>query len=59
MEIPGHDRVPLYVSQDTMITPQIESLAENESTTPSRNDIIPEKFKLETTLAKNCVKGVG
>ena len=59
VEIPGHDRVPLYVSQDTMITPQIESLAGNESTTPSQNDIIAEKFKLEITLAKNCVKGVG
>ena len=56
VEIPGHDRVPFYVSQDTMMTPQFESLAGNESTTPSQNKVIAEKFKLKTTLAKNVSK---
>ena len=58
MEIPGHDRVPLYVSQDTM-TPQIKSVAGNEPTTPSQNEVIAEKFKLKTTLAKNVAKVLG
>ena len=59
VEIPGHDRVSLYVSQDTMMTPQIESLAGNESTTPIQNEVIAEKFKLKTTLAKNVSKVLG
>lgn len=59
VEIPGHDRVPLYVSQDTMVTSQIENLAGNESTTPSQNEVIAEKFKLMTTLAKNVSKVLG
>ena len=59
VEIPRHDRVPLYASQDTMMTLQIESLAGNESTTPSQNEVIPEKFKVKTTLVKNVSKVLG
>ena len=59
VEIPGRDRVPLHVSQDTMMTPPIESLARNESTTPSQNEEITEKSKLKTTLAKNVSKVLG
>ena len=59
MEIPGHDRVPLHVSQDTMMTPQIESFPGNESTTPSQNKVIAEQFELKTTLAKNVSKVLG
>ena len=59
VEISCHDKVLLYVSQDTMMTPQIESLAGNESTTPSQNKVIAEKFKLKTTLAKNLSKVLG
>ena len=56
VEIPGHDKVPLHVPQDTMMTPSIESLARNEFTTPSQNEDIAEKSKLKTTLAKNVSK---
>ena len=59
MEIPGHDRVLVYVSQDTMMTPQIKSLTGNEPTTPSQNEVIAEKFKLKNTLAKNVAKVLG
>ena len=59
VEIPGHDRVPLHVSQDTMTTPQSKSLAGNEPTTPSQNEVIAENFKLKTTLAKNVAKVLG
>ena len=38
------------------MTPQIESLAGNEFTTPSQNEVIAEKFKLKTTLVKNVSK---
>ena len=41
------------------MTPQIESLAGNESTTPSQNKLIAEKLKLKTTLAKNVSKVLG
>ena len=58
VEIPGHDRVPSY-TEDTMMTPQIVSLAGNESTTPYQNEVIAEKFKLKTTLAKNVAKVLG
>ena len=58
VEIPGHDRVPSY-TEDTMMTPQIVSLAGNESTTPSQNEVIAEKFKLKTTQAKNVAKLLG
>ena len=56
VEIPGHDRVLVYVSQDTMMAPQIKSLTGNEPTTPSQNEVIAEKFKLKNTLAKNVAK---
>lgn len=62
VEIPGHDRVPLHVSQETMMTPPIESLARNESTTLSQNEEEKkeaEKSKLKTTLAKNVSKVLG
>ena len=59
VEIPGHDSIPLYVSQDTIMTPQIESLAGNESTIPSQNEVIAEKFNLRNTLAKNVSKVLG
>ncbi|XP_044166005.1 uncharacterized protein LOC122949994 [Acropora millepora] len=58
VEIPGHDRVPSY-TEDTMMTPQIVSLAGNESTTPYQNEVIAEKFKLKTTLVKNVAKVLG
>ena len=41
------------------MTPQIVSLAGNESTTPSQNEVIAEKFKLKTTQAKNVAKLLG
>ena len=55
VEIPVHDRVPSH-AEGTMMTPQIVSLAGNESTTPSQNEVIAEKFKLKTTLVKNVAK---
>jgi len=59
VETPAHDRVPLYASQDIMMTPQIKRLARYKSTTPSQNEVIAEKFKLKTTLAKNVSKVLG
>ena len=59
VKIPDHDRVPLHVSQDTMMTQPIESLARNESTTPSQNEVIAEKSQLKMTLAKNVSKVLG
>ena len=58
VEIPGHDRVPSY-TENTMMTPQIVSFAGNESTTPYQNEVIAEKFKLKTILAKSVSKVLG
>ena len=59
VEAPAHDRVPLYASQDIMMTPQIKLLARYKSTTPSQNEVIAEKFKQKTILAKNVSKVLG
>ena len=59
VQTPAHDRVPLYASQDIMMTPQIKRLARYKSTTPSQNEVIAEKFKLKTNLAKNVSKVLG
>ena len=39
VEIPGHDRVPLYVSQDTMMTPQINPFTTSPHVTPCAKPI--------------------